>query len=456
VAAIEPGNGLRRGWRRSPFLLKLLRWSRLSVLDVAIWRQRLVFWVGALVVGLVAVAFALACNYAEDLFYQEVFQRTGWNLLVTPLGMAAIAALVHRHFRGAERSGIPQVMVAIDSADAALRSRLLSLRFAIARLGFTLLSVLAGASVGRQGPTVFIGASIMHAFGRLGAHSGAEMPRALIIAGSAAGVAAAFNTPMAGIVFAIEAMSRSFEQRTSGLVITAVVIAGLTAVSFLGYLVHFETQQFVVQSRAGWTAALLCGIVGGLAGSLFCLALTRFPDYLPARARRAVADHPVAIAFGCGLALALLSLGAGYNLGGTGHQDIRLLLHDADVPAGYALLKSLATFLCFATGIPGGVFMPSLAIGAGIGKEIHVFFPEVVPAMLVSLGMASFFSGAVRTPITATVICLEMTGNHLMALPTLSAALIALGVSRLIVRDPLYVGLAKQVEQREVANGASP
>jgi len=174
-----------------------------------LWLQRLVFWGGAVAVAATAILFAIGAAYADALFHRVVAWSPLLPLVITPTGMALVVWAT-RYVPGARGSGIPQTIAALAVRDIRVRGALLGLRIALAKIGLTLVGLACGASIGREGPTVQIGASIMHAVGGLGKFPRADLDRGLILAGGAAGIAAAFNTPLAGIVFAIEEMSRSF------------------------------------------------------------------------------------------------------------------------------------------------------------------------------------------------------------------------------------------------------
>nr|WP_238328727.1 chloride channel protein [Pseudomonas aeruginosa] len=211
LADSEPNVSRARRFYRSRWLL---------------WRQHLAFWVGALLVGLVALAFAWLTDQSFALFKRMLGVAPWLPLLVTPAGFALLAWVTQRWFVEAKGSGIPQVIAALESPSRRFPARVLALPVAAVRMFFTLGALLVGGSAGREGPTVHVGAAVIYAFGRrLGLH-GRRTIAGLILAGGAAGIAAAFNTPLAGIVFAIEELSRTFEQRFSGLVLTAVLIGG--------------------------------------------------------------------------------------------------------------------------------------------------------------------------------------------------------------------------------------
>ena len=228
----------------------------------------------------------------------------------------------------------------------------------------TLLGLMFGASTGREGPTVQVGASLMFALGRF---SKKHQP-GLILAGSAAGVAAAFNTPLAGIVFGIEEMSRSFEVRASGLVIGTIIAAGLTSLAFLGNYTYFGTSGAVMPFGIDWLAIPVCGVLGGLLGGLFSRLLIVFAFGFPGRVGDLIKKHPVIFAGVCGLLVAVCGVASGGTVYGTGYEQARAVLHDQQqVSLFYAPLKFLASVLSSISGIPGGIFAPSLSVGAGIG-----------------------------------------------------------------------------------------
>jgi H+/Cl- antiporter ClcA len=294
--------------------LRRSRWLALRV-----WRQRLVFWGGAIAIGCVSVAFSEASNGAQAVFAHGIARFWLLPIVVTPLGFAVSAALTARYFRGAEGSGIPQAIASRHLAHRPDRYRLLAPKLIIGKIGATLIGLLCGASVGREGPTVQVGAIIMLQVARIG---GLKNERGLILAGSAAGIAAAFNAPLAGIVFAIEEMSRSFEQRTSGLVLYAVIFAGLTSLGLLGNYTYFGITDATATDWQDWLMVIAGGIIGGLAGGLFARLMLE----ITGAARRWIDSSPrrnVQFALACGVIVAItgiLSHGATF---GTGYAQAR-------------------------------------------------------------------------------------------------------------------------------------
>jgi H+/Cl- antiporter ClcA len=403
------------------------------------WRRRLIFWSGGLIVGLAAAGLAIAADAVQQWFALAVGRWPYAALVATPAGLALSAAVMRRCFPGSQGSGIPQAIAARALDDPAARQRLLSLRIAAGKILLTLLALLTGASVGREGPTVQIGASIMHTVGGLwgGKHRG------LVLAGSAAGVAAAFNTPLAGIVFAIEEMSRSFEQRTSGLVLTAVIVAGIASLGLLGNYTYFGQTSAVLHGVRDWAAIPLCGVLGGVTGGIFSHIVVFAARGVPGRIGALIARHPIGVAALCGLGVAAIGIAAGGTTYGTGYEEARRLVEGGTTAASFGLLKLAATTLSTVSGVPGGIFSPSLAVGAGFGENIAALLSASSPGAVVLLGMVAYFAGVVQAPITAFIIVLEMTDNHNMAVPLMMAALIAYGGARFIGARPIYQALSE-------------
>ncbi|PKU25250.1 chloride channel protein [Telmatospirillum siberiense] len=423
---------------------KSFRLLRNPALSLRILRHRLLLWSGAIAVALAAILFARTSVLGNDLFGRAVRISPLLAYVITPAAFAAILWLTRSLFAGAEGSGIPQTIAALQLPVLAQRRSVLSLRVAAGKILLTTLGLCAGASIGREGPTVQIGAAIMHNLGRWVHLPVKGMERALVLAGGAAGIAAAFNTPLAGVVFAIEELSRSFEERTSGAVLTAVIVSGIGSMAVLGNYTYFGRTDAVLDLMQAWRPVLACGIGGGLLGGLFARVLIGFSRGLPGRAGRWIGAHPVAFAAVCGLALAALGQWSNDTVYGTGYQEARGLIEGGtSLPASFGLMKLGATVLSYASGIPGGIFAPSLAVGAGLGADVAHFLPGVPVGAVVILGMVGYFTGVVQAPITAVVIVMEMTDNQALVIPLMATALIGFGVSKMVCPTSFYRALAQ-------------
>jgi H+/Cl- antiporter ClcA len=423
-----------------PFFTTPLKRTRSLWLSRRRWRMRLAFWSGALAVGIVSVGFAKGADLAQVLFARALSVSPWIALVVTPAGFALSAWLCRAVFPGAQGSGIPQAIAARHTRDRDKQSRLLSLRLSAGKIVLTLLGLLCGASIGREGPTVQIGASIMLHVARWSA-IGRE--RGLILAGSAAGIAAAFNTPLAGIVFAIEEMSRSFELRTSGLVLSAVILSGIASLALVGNYDYFGEAVTTLHGGQDWAALALCGIVGGACGSLFGRLILVCGRWSQRWIAMAPMRRVLGFAAGCGLVVALTGLASHGTTYGTGYVAARGAVEGTALAWSFLPLKFLASLASSLAGIPGGLFAPSLAIGAGIGSIVSHLVGSPSVGAIVVLGMAGYLAGVVQAPITAFVIILEMTADHTMVVPLMIASVLGFGTSRFLYPVPLYHALAK-------------
>lgn len=421
----------------------MLRRSRAMWGSRRVWQPRLVFWTGAVVVGLVSVLFAELADVAQSGFHAIVGSGNGWRgalpLLITPFGFIVCAWAAHVYFPNSGGSGIPQAIAARHLHDPEERNRLLSLRLVVGKIGLTLLGLLCGASISREGPTVQVGASIMLQVARWG---GMAQARGLILAGSAAGVAAAFNTPLAGIVFAIEEMGRTYQARTNGLVLTAVILAGLASLGLLGNYTYFGVAKGTVSFIADAPLIVACGVFGGALGALFSLIVLKTTR----RIRRWNALQPLprtlVVAGLCGLAVAIIGIASGGLTFGTGYDQARNAIEGTPLPWLFFVEKLAAGVLSTVAGIPGGLFAPSLAVGAGVGSSLGLIFGSGT-GVAALLGMAGYFAGVVQAPMTAFVIILEMTGNHDNVIALMCASMLGYGTARLISHEPLYHALSR-------------
>ena len=420
--------------------------------DARRWLDRGIVLAYAALAGLMVVGLTLLANWTFGLFMRLISAAPWAALAWTPLLTALIAWLTRRYFPRATGSGIPQVIAALHPALAPERQgRFASLRLSAAKLLLTGAGFLGGLSIGREGPSVQVAAGVMaHASRWFRGRPGAVSPHALLVAGGAAGIAAAFNAPLAGVVFAIEELSRQMESRHSAVIVACIVLAGLIGVSVFGNGAYFgvirvEPLDWHVL-LPGLVVALVCGLAGGLFARLLIASLSgRSRDRLtPLRQR-----HPVGFAAGLGLAIAVVGLVSRGQTWGSGIEPVRELLGGQvhAVTALFGPLKFIATWLSSWSGVPGGLFSPSLAVGAGIGYDVSLLFGHPLSTALIAMGMAGFLAAVTQAPLTAFIIVMEMIDGRPMVLSLMAVALIAATISRAISR-PLYHTLAGfQLEQ---------
>lgn len=430
--------------KRDPDFLKKLQ-EELS--DGRGWLDRSVVLAHAVVAGLLVVAFTLLSEWAFDGF-KHLFALNPWLVLAwTPALTAFIVWATRRYAPGAAGSGIPQVMAAQEAdIPATVRQRFVSVRLSLAKIGLGTLGMAAGLSAGREGPSVQVAAGVMHSARHWLRPGSAMNDHALLVAGGAAGIAAAFNAPLAGVVFAIEELSKKLESRNSGLIIAAIVLAGLVGISAFGNLSYFGS---VSVPRLSWQSflpgllvTLLCGALGGLFSRLLIASARGTPDRFSAFRKR----YPVRFAAACGLVVAVIGLVSGGATFGAGADEVKAMLAgEGDASKLYVWLKLVATWLTAWSGVPGGIFAPSLSIGAGVGHDVAQWVAgtqmNALAPSLIALGMAAFLAAATQAPLTAFIIVMEMIDGRPMVLSLMAAAMLASGVSRLI-SQPLYPSLA--------------
>ena len=412
------------------------------------WVDRAVVLLFAAITGLVVVGFTLLSEQAIEGF--GAIRGAGalgpyLTLLWTPALTVAVLWWTRRFVPGAQGSGIPQVVRALDDdLPEERRTWLVSLRLSLHKIGLVSTGLLAGLSIGREGPTVQVGAGVMgHARRWLSPQSGLDM-HDLMVAGAAAGIAAAFNTPLGGIVFALEQLSRRRNMSHSALVVVSIVLAGLVAVSVFGNQTYFG--RLAVQQLSwslvgpGILVAVVAGLAGGLFSRLVVISVRGTPDAFT-RWRRA---HPLRFAAACALGVAVIGIVTGGATAGAGYAPTRAMLEGrAELPGVFTLLKFCATWLSAWTGVPAGVFAPSLTIGAGIGHDVALLVGagSDVAIPLIALGMVGFLAATTQGPITAFIIVMEMVSGQTMVLSLMACALVASGVARLLTR-PMYLELA--------------
>lgn len=413
--------------------------------DWHLWTGRGVVIAFAALAGITVVAFTWLADHALGQFF--VFQKIYWwgPLLWMPLSTAAIVWLTLRFAPGAAGSGIPQVMAALEpQASGSIRRLYVSVKLTAAKILLTTWGLLAGLSIGREGPSVQIAAGVMH-------HARRWMPKrahisdhSLLIAGGAAGIAAAFNTPLGGVMFAIEELSKKTEQRSNSLVVVAIVVAGLMGVSAYGNASYFGLIRVEGFGTAlilpAILVALSCGVAGGLFSRLLIASLSgRSPDWF-SKCRR---NFPILFAAACGLAVAILGIASNGETYGSGYAHNRAMLENTnDTSSLYVLLKFIATWLSTWAGVPAGVFAPSLAIGGALGNDIAQLTSYTNAPTLIALGMAGFLAAVTQAPLTAFIIVMEMVDGHALVLSLMASSMVASGVSRLI-SAPLYPSLAE-------------
>ena len=399
-------------------------------------RQRLhvraVLWAAAAAAGLAVVGFATLAEYSLALF-DATYKRWWWSpfLLAPGLGMLVVWA-TKRYVPGAAGSGIPQVVAATKLA--ALNrpiDALLSLRVAVGKVVLGSIALVGGFSAGREGPSVQVAASVLSLANRFLPHGRALRASDLILAGGAAGIAAAFNTPLAGIVFAVEELGRRLESRTSGVLVSTIIISGLVAIALKGNYAYFGQLNVRDVGTAVLLPALIAGLVCGVFGGAFSWLLLwpqRHPMFGLWAWRSA---HPVAFAGLCGLVVAGLGWVSGGTSFGSGYAAASQAIGGQITLEWHTpITRFVATLATYFSGMPGGIFAPSLAVGTAVGSDLAQWVGLGLDAHAwIALCMAAFLAAVTQSPITAAIIVMEMVNGHQMVISLMGVAFLSKSVS---------------------------
>ncbi len=407
--------------------------------------KSLLLWLAPVCIGCAAALLAYAANCAFSFFTACVGRWWWWPFLSLPAGGMLLTLYMIRSGKGAEGSGIPQALAAQRVADDPARmSRLVTLRLALVKFLSIVGGMASGFVLGLEGPTVQIGASIFYSFRRFLSVDGPLQRRQIILAGAAAGIASAFNAPLAGLIFAFEEMSSTIKGHTPAKLVIAVILAGMVAGPIFGYQSYFGR----VPVHSGMPLHLLplvavIALAGGVIGGAFSWLAIRTHVWLPLPVRRWCARHPYLFVAVCGLLIAAAGMGA--PIYGSGAELTKeVLAGKAELSWQYLPLKFSGLLLTFLTGLPGGIFSPSLSIGAGLGSYFLPFVDPLWQTEITAVGMVAVLSAVTRAPLTSAFIMIEMTDGHSMVLQALAAAFIAAWAARFF-RVRIYHELAARM-----------
>jgi H+/Cl- antiporter ClcA len=397
----------------------------------------------AFIAGLVAVGYSQLYKAAEHFSVQTFERHPLWLIAAAPACFVAGWWLVSRFAPRAGGSGIPQVMAAVDLQDARVDpswiSPLLSIRVALVKIASSLIVVFGGGAIGREGPTVQVSASIFYVLGRrVRRFSPMVTLESWMLAGSAAGMAAAFNTPLGGIVYAVEELASKHFSRVRTTVLSAVLVAGLVSQWLVGSYLYLGFPSI---GRVGFDVipvAFVIGLLGGALGAAFGDATVKMNVWLRRRLSVRGIQAGFAVAFVCGLTMVALRFLDARALG-PGNQLVSDILA-GDTIASFKLvgIRFASTMATYLSGAGGGIFAPSLAIGASLGSWLASWWTGTNAVLLSLLGMIAVLTGVTRAPFTSFVLILEMTDRHSAIFPMMLAALVALGSARVFGSASFY------------------
>src|SRR3954464_1949606 len=397
-------------------------------------------FIGALV-GLVVVGFILLTGRLAAHTYPA--GGPGWRRLVTPIVGSLIAGyLLYRYFPLARGSGIPQTRAAVFIHDGRI-----SLRSVIGKFVCCSTSLASGIALGREGPSVYIGGGLASVIARrLGLSK--NQTKWIVPVGGAAALSAAFNTPIAAVLFTLEEIMGDLHAPVLGSVVLSSATAWMVLHLVLGDSPLFHVPEYHLVSPGELGIYVLLGIIGGLASVGFVKLLLYLRERFLRMPNSTLWFQPVI----GGLVAGLLGffvpqvLGVGYD------QVERVLNGDVILKAVLvlAVLKIIATATAYASGNAGGIFGPSLFIGAMVGASVggvaHMIFPASTagPGAYALVGMGAAFAGIIRTPLTSVIMIFEVTRDYTIIVPLMISNLIAFFISQRLQREPIYEALAHQ------------
>ena len=396
--------------------------------------------IGALT-GIAVVAFIVLTERLGMQLYPV--GSAAWRRVLIPVaGSLAMGFLLFRYFPNARGSGVPQTKAALFARDG-----FISLRTVLGKFFCTATTLASGIPLGREGPSVQVGAGIGSVLGRwLGLSP--EKVKALIPVGAAAAIAAAFNTPMAAVLFALEEVMGDLNAPVLGSVVLASATSWAMLRLLLGNNPLFQVPQYELVHPLELGIYALLGIAGGFLSVAFTKMLLVMRKYFLQLPRKTMWWHPVVGGVTVGLMGWLVPqvLGVGYSYVGNalnGSMALKLMLL-------LVALKLIGVTVSYASGNAGGIFGPSLFLGAMLGGAIGTVAHQLLPGYTASpgayalVGMGALFAGIVRAPMTSVLMIFEMTRDYAVIVPLMIANLTSLFISRRFQKQPIYEALAQQ------------
>ncbi len=407
------------------------------------------FWAGAFISGGIAVLYAKLFSWAE-LGTHLIYEKTSWAFfIITPACFVTAWWIVAKYAPYSRGSGIPQVSAAIELSNpkhAYKVNVLLSLRVIFIKILSSLIMVFGGGVIGREGPTIQISAAI---FKKINDFLPAWYPkiskRNMIVTGAAAGLAAAFNTPLGGIVFAIEELTKTHFSYFKSALLTGVIIAGLTALNFLGPYLYLGYPA--LGGLPAWIIflavpiAIITGVGGSGMGSAI-LYIFKKKNLLKNGFQK------ISYVVICGLIIAALAVFVDGQTFGSGKEIMvnALFTSQKQVEWYLPILRIFGPIASFSTGASGGIFAPSLSAGASIGAVFAGWFQlsDSETNLLILCGMTGFLTSITRSPFTSSILVLEMTNSHNVIFYIMLTALISNLVATMVSRHSIYDHLKDQ------------
>jgi len=406
--------------------------------------QAVPFWIGSIITGVVAVMYAKIFAWGESLLHLIMDWKDWMIFIIAPLGFVISWWLVKEFAPYAKGSGIPQVMAAIEFANPKEQKKirnLLSLKIIFFKILSSVVLVIGGGAVGREGPTIQIAGSI---FRKVNEYLPDWWPKIskknMIMTGAAAGLSAAFNTPLGGVVFAVEELAKTHMNYFKTALFTAVIIAGMTAQTLAGsylYLGYPKTQDV---SLFIMLPVILVSAVSGILASQLSVIMLKMNAW-KARTLKTNKSHIIFL-IASALILASLAFFINREILGSGKEIMDRVLFTTDKHEEWYVpfFRMIGPALSFTSGGAGGIFAPALSAGASIGSVISGWIdlnPNETNVVILA-GMVAFLTGITRAPFTSAILVLEMTDRHSLIFHLMLAGMFSSIFSILVSKHSLY------------------
>ncbi|MBW7886847.1 MAG: chloride channel protein [Bacteroidetes bacterium] len=405
--------------------------------------QSIPLWIASAITALTAVAYSMIFTYAENFRIYLSAQHPYLFFIITPASFFLSWYFVYQFSPFASGSGIPQLMAAVELSDQKKSPAIFSLlnaKIFLVKIISSITAILGGAVIGREGPTLQLSGSIFYYTHRWLPERWPKFSRkVMLITGGAAGLSAAFNTPLGGIVFVIEELTRTHITTFRTAVFSAVIIAGMTAQLILGPYLYIGYPTIVVE---GYQTILWSGLIGIIIApiGIFYTSIV----YNIMRWRKTVKSFKKQILYSLsfGFAVALFMFFVGSESCGSGRELFTHLLFTpgAEVNVQTALSRIVTSIFSYSNGSAGGVFSPALGTGAGLASLLAQLFhvSTAYHNMLILAGMCSFLTVVTGSPFTSAIIVLEMTDRHSAIFHLMLAAMLSHLTARLMQKESFY------------------
>ncbi|MFP8892397.1 MULTISPECIES: chloride channel protein [Chryseobacterium] len=424
--------------------------------------QAIPFWIGSVITGFFAVMYAQVFAWGEHLM-NFIFDWHAWMIfIIAPVGFVLSWWLVKEFAPNAKGSGIPQVMAAVELANPKEHRKirnLLSIKIIFFKILSSVILVIGGGAVGREGPTIQIAGSV---FRKVNEYLPEWWPKIskknMIMTGAAAGLAAAFNTPLGGIVFAVEELSKTHINYFKTALFTAVIIAGLTAQTLAGSYLYLGYPKTNDVSLMVMFPIILVAVAAGIMASQLAVTMLKINSWKKKKLKTDKANIVFLII--CALIIASIAYFINREVLGSGKEIMERVLFTKDKHEDWyvPILRMLGPALSFTSGGAGGIFAPALTAGASIGSVISGIIhltPNETNVVILG-GMVAFLTGITRAPFTSAIIVLEMTDRHSLIFHLMLAGMVSSIASILVSRHSLYdvlkVNFLTEIRDRDEQN----